>query len=327
MYLESTIYLKRLIQMSELIKHLKDESILITGHINPDGDALGSALALKLIFQSKGIESDVYFDKTTKFPNTLNHLPLHFINEEIKEKYDTVYVFDCGSSSRLGIVEKVAIESNKVVVVDHHINPTFGDIQIIDSNAASTTQVLYRELVNVKELISKEVANCLMTGLITDTGRFQYSNTTSEVLSIAAALVDFGAEMSVISENIYGTKNLNAMNLESEVVNRINVLDEEKLVFSYVLQEDYSKFNIDESEMDFLIDSIRLVEGTNVALLLKEQKDGTYKGSLRSRSLIDVQKVASSFNGGGHKAASGFSSSLNQDEIVNQVKNEIRTQL
>jgi phosphoesterase RecJ-like protein len=313
--------------MSELIKHLKDESILITGHINPDGDALGSALALKLIFQSKGIESDVYFDKTTKFPNTLNHLPLYFINEEIKEKYDTVYVFDCGSSSRLGIVEKVALESNKVVVVDHHINPTFGDIQIIDSNAASTTQVLYRELVNVKELISKEVANCLMTGLITDTGRFQYSNTTSEVLSIAASLVDFGAEISVISENIYGTKNLNAMNLESEVVNRINVLDEEKLVFSYVLQEDYSKFNIDESEMDFLIDSIRLVEGTNVALLLKEQKDGSYKGSLRSRSLIDVQKVASSFNGGGHKAASGFSSSLNQDEIVNQVKNEIRTQL
>ena len=117
------------------------------------------------------------------------------------------------------------------------------------------------------------------------------------------------------------------MNLESEVVNRINVLDEEKLVFSYVLQEDYSKFNIDESEMDFLIDSIRLVEGTNVALLLKEQKDGSFKGSLRSRTDFNVQQLASFFDGGGHKAASGFSSDLSIDEIILNIKNEIRKQI
>ena len=313
--------------MSKLFEDIKDSSNLITGHINPDGDALGSALAFKLILDSKGIDSDVSFDMKGNVPSNLNHLPIELIMDKPKENYDSVYVFDCGNSERLGDLEYLALNSKRVIVVDHHINPSFGDIKIIDSNAASTTQVLFREILSANIDIDKNISNCLMTGLITDTGRFQYSNTNNEVFEIASKLMLSGAELTSISDNIYGSIPMNAIKLQSEVLNRIELHEEEELVFSYVLQEDYLNFNIESSETDFLIDSIRLVKESSVALLLKEQQDKSFKGSLRSRNELDVQQIASLFGGGGHKAASGFSTNLSMEEIKNKVKNAIKSQI
>ena len=313
--------------MSKLFEDIKDTSNLITGHVNPDGDALGSALAFKLILDSKGIESDVSFDMKGNVPSNLNHLPIELIMDKPKENYDSIYVFDCGNSERLGDLEDLALNSKRVFVVDHHINPSFGDIQIIDSNAASTTQVLFREILSANIDIDKNIANCLMTGLITDTGRFQYSNTDNEVFEIASKLMLSGAELTSISDNIYGSIPMNAIKLQSEVLNRIELHKEEEFVVSYVLQEDYLNYNIESSETDFLIDSIRLVKESSVALLLKEQEDKSFKGSLRSRNELDVQQIASLFGGGGHKAASGFSTNLSMEEIKNKVKNAIKSQV
>ena len=194
--------------------------ILITGHVNPDGDAIGSALALKLLLDSMHIDSTVSFDITGDLPSNLNHLPYDLITTPKLDSFDTVFVFDCGNSSRLGDLEELVLNSSKVVVVDHHIDPTFGDIQIIDPKAASTTQVLYRIFKEEELPISKEIADCLMTGLITDTGRFQYSNTNAEVFAIASDLMDRGSQLSLISENIYGSIELNALKLQSEIINR-----------------------------------------------------------------------------------------------------------
>ena len=313
--------------MSKLFEDIKDSSNLITGHINPDGDALGSALAFKLILDRKGIDSDVSFDIKGNVPSNLNHLPIELIMDKPKENYDSIYVFDCGNSERLGDLEDLALNANRVIVVDHHINPSFGDIQIIDSSAASTTQVLFREILSANIDIDKNIANCLMTGLITDTGRFQYSNTDNEVFEIASKLMLSGAELTSISDNIYGSIPMNAIKLQSEVLNRIELHEEEELVVSYVLQDDYLNYNIKSSETDFLIDSIRLVKESSVALLLKEQKDKSFKGSLRSRNELDVQQIASLFGGGGHKAASGFSTNLSMEEIKNKVKNAIKSQV
>ena len=313
--------------MSNLFEDLKSSSNLITGHINPDGDALGSALAFKLILDSKGVHADVSFDMKGTVPSNLNHLPIELILENPKENYENVYVFDCGNSERLGDLEDLSLNSKRIIVIDHHINHSFGDIQIIDSNAASTTQVLFREILSANIDIDKNIANCLMTGLITDTGRFQYSNTDNEVFEIASKLMLSGAELTSISDNIYGSIPMNAVKLQSEVLNRIELYKEEELVVSYVLQEDYLKYNIESSETDFLIDSIRLVKESNIALLLKEQKDKSFKGSLRSRNELDVQQIASLFGGGGHKAASGFSTNLTMEEIKSKVKNAIKSQI
>ena len=312
--------------MSKLFENVGESSNLITGHINPDGDALGSALAFKLILDSKNLQSDVSFDIKGNIPSNLNHLPINLISEKLKDKYDNVFVFDCGNSERLGSLEDLALKSDNIVVVDHHIDPSFGNVQIIDSTAASTTQVLYREIVSEGVDIDTNIANCLMTGLITDTGRFQYRNTNYEVFQIASKLMQSGAELTLISDNIYGSIPMNAVKLQSEVLNRISLFEKEELVVSYILQKDYENYNIESSETDFLIDSIRLVKESKVALLLKEQEDKSFKGSLRSRTDLDVQQIASIFGGGGHKAASGFSTTLSMEEIITKVKNEIRSQ-
>ena len=304
--------------------YFNNGSVFITGHVNPDGDALGAAFSLKLFLDSKNILADVNFDITTKLPSNLNHLPYDLISENYQDNYDTAFVFDCGNSSRLGKFEKLVLGSKNIIVVDHHVDPSFGDVQIIDSHAASTTQVLFRQFKNENIEISKDMANCLLTGLITDTGRFQYSNTTSEVFNIASELLDAGANLSEISENIYGSIEFNALTLQSKVIERIVLKEEISFAHSIVFQNDYSDYQVEPEETDFLIDVVRLVKESNVALLLKEQKDGSFKGSLRSRGDVNVQKIASIFNGGGHIAASGFSSDESTEEILKKIEDEIR---
>ena len=171
------------------------------------------------------------------------------------------------------------------------------------------------------------MANCLLTGLITDTGRFQYSNTTSEVFNIASELLDAGANLSQISENIYGSIEFNALTLQSKIIERIVLKEEINFAHSIVYQNDYSDYQVEPEETDFLIDVVRLVKESNVALLLKEQKDGTFKGSLRSRGDINVQQIASIFDGGGHVAASGFSSNDSPENIIEKIEYEIRKSL
>ena len=312
--------------MNDKISNYFDKGpIFITGHINPDGDALGASFCLKLLLDNENIDADIDFDIATSLPTNLDHLPYELITKNIKTSYETVFIFDCGNPSRLGKYEDIVLKANNIIVIDHHIDPTFGTVQIVDPNAASTTQVLFRELVKEKYKINKAMADCLLTGLITDTGRFQYPNTTTEVFTIASELLSKGADLSSISENIYGSIEFNALKLQSEIINRIEFEKDIQFTYSTIYQNDYKKYNISPEETDFMIDVVRLVKGANIALLLKEQIDGSFKGSLRSRNNFNVQEIASIFNGGGHKAASGFSSELSEQEIIEKIKNEIRT--
>ena len=312
--------------MNDKISNYFDKGpIFITGHINPDGDALGASFCLKLLLDNENIDADIDFDIATSLPTNLDHLPYELITKNIKTSYETVFIFDCGNPSRLGKYEDIVLKANNIIVIDHHIDPTFGTLQIVDPNAASTTQVLFRQLVKEKYVINKAMADCLLTGLITDTGRFQYPNTTTEVFTIASELLSNGADLSSISENIYGSIEFNALKLQSEIINRIEFEKDIQFTYSTIYQNDYKKYNISPEETDFMIDVVRLVKGANIALLLKEQVDGSFKGSLRSRNNFNVQEIASIFNGGGHKAASGFSSELSEQEIIEKIKNEIRT--
>ena len=312
--------------MNDKISNYFDKGpIFITGHINPDGDALGASFCLKLLLDNENIDADIDFDIATSLPTNLDHLPYELITKNIKTSYETVFIFDCGNPSRLGKYEDIVLKANNIIVIDHHIDPTFGTLQIVDPNAASTTQVLFRQLVKEKYVINKAMADCLLTGLITDTGRFQYPNTTTEVFTIASELLSNGADLSSISENIYGSIEFNALKLQSEIINRIEFEKDIQFTYSTIYQNDYKKYNISPEETDFMIDVVRLVKGANIALLLKEQVDGSFKGSLRSRNNFNVQEIASIFNGGGHKAASGFSSELSEQEIIEKIKNAIRT--
>mgnify|MGYP000679886982 CR=1 FL=1 len=314
--------------MNEEINTYFDKGpIFITGHVNPDGDALGASFCLKILLNKENIEADINFDILNKLPSNLDHLPYELITKKLQSSYETVFVFDCGNPGRLGKYEDIVLKAKNIIVIDHHINPTFGSLQIVDPEAASTTQVLYRQLLKEKYKIDKNMANCLLTGLITDTGRFQYPNTTMEVFNIASELLKNGADISLISENIYGSIEFDALKLQSEIINRIIFDEDIKFTYSTIYQKDYKKYNIDPEDTDFLIDVVRLVRGANIALLLKEQVDGSFKGSLRSRNNFNVQELSVIFDGGGHKAASGFSSNSSEENIIEIIKNEIRTRL
>ena len=306
----------------------KASKILITGHVNPDGDALGSGLALKIVLDNLKYDSVISYDFSNKISPEFKYLPIDKIakKEELQDKYDISFVFDCGDPKRLGTLSELVIKSNSIYVIDHHLDLKFGTHAEVDPSAASTTQVLFRMFRNEKIEVDSEIANCLLTGLITDTGRFQYSNTNEEVFEIASQLVSLGANLVEITESIYGSVPHNALKLQADIIKRIEIDEKNKLSYSYVLQEDYKKHNTSPEDTDFLIDTVRLPSETNVALLLKEQEDGSYKGSLRSRGKIDVQLVASSFGGGGHKAAAGFSSNQNRVEILDKINHEIRSQ-
>ena len=314
----------------ELLKIPKSSKILITGHVNPDGDALGSGLALKLVFNDLGYSSTIAYDFPVKISDELSFLPISnlssYDSKYLANVFDVAIVFDCGDSKRLGSLENLVNNSKSIYVIDHHLGQEFGTHQEVDSNAASTTQVLYRILYREKIEINPVVATCLLTGLITDTGRFQYPNTTEEVFDIASQLLKLGANLPLITESIYGSVNHNALKLQAEIITRIVLIKEFNLSFSYVLNDDYVKYNTKQEDTDFLIDVVRLPKESNVALLLKEQKDGIYKGSLRSRGEIDVQAIASSLGGGGHKAAAGFSTNLKREDILIKVTDAIRLQ-
>ena len=306
----------------------KPSKVLITGHVNPDGDALGSGLAMKLVLDSLGYSTTVSYDYLNKISEELRFLPIEYIKtyDSVDSEYDLSIVFDCGDSKRLGRLENIVLESKNIYVIDHHLENSFGTHTEIDPNAASTTQILYKMFIKENISMTPLIATCLLTGLITDTGRFQYSNTSSEVFDIASALLELGADLPLITESVYGSVNSEALQLQADVIKRLIIIDEFKLSYSYVLQKDYAKHKTIPEETDFLIDVVRLPKETNVAMLLKEQEDGSYKGSLRSRGHIDVQAVASLFDGGGHKAAAGFNTDLKPDEIINKVSNAIRSQ-
>lgn len=306
----------------------KDSKIFITGHLNPDGDALGSGLALKLILDELGLSSTVSYDIKSKISEDYHFLPIELITsvEDLQNEYDISFVFDCGDPDRLGVLSNLVLKSKEIYVIDHHLDPKFGTNRVVDPLAASTTQVLYRILKQENIYINSLVSTCLLTGLITDTGRFQYSNTTAEVFQIGSELMNLGADLVQITESIYSSIASSALLLQAEVINRLKINKDSKISYSYVLQSDYIDYKTTPEDTDFLIDVVRLPRESTVALLLKEQEDGSYKGSLRSRGEINVQLIAAAFGGGGHQAASGFSTNFSRDEILNMVNDAVKSQ-
>jgi phosphoesterase RecJ-like protein len=287
--------------------------IALACHLGPDGDALGSLLALTIALRNAGHETVASWGSDPfSVPPHYNFLPsLDLLSppSSFPAAPDLMITFDAGSMERLGSLEPNARAAHKLIVIDHHVsNDHFGTINLIDGEAAASAVIVFELLKRMSVPLGKDIATCLYTGVVTDTGRFQYKNTTPEVHRITAELLAAGAPHVEITQTIYNTHPVGYLRLAAVALERLEVREDAAMVWTWVTKEDLDKAQVDLEDIEALIDLVRTADGADVAVVLKQQSDGRYRVSMRSKGEADVGSVATRFGGGGHALAAGFTS-------------------
>lgn len=308
----------------ELLK--KAKTLALACHVGPDGDALGAMLGMAVAARAAGIEVWPSFGEPFVVPEMYSFLPVDLLVRpaEIPAKPETMMSFDAGSMDRLGGLAKPASLATTLIVVDHHItNSGFGHLNLIVPTAAATAEVVYHLLVALDWPIDSVVATCLHTGIVTDTGRFQYSNTSPGTLETAARLVATGARPEVIGQHVYEEVPFGYMALAAAVFSRAKLDRERRLVWSVLEADDLASAGLAIEETDSLMDTIRTAKESDVAMLVKHLDSGRVKVSLRSRGRVDVAAIAREFGGGGHHNAAGFTVNAEPDDVIEEVRSRL----
>jgi bifunctional oligoribonuclease and PAP phosphatase NrnA len=300
------------------------DRFLLTTHENPDGDALGSILAAKLVLDALGKDSRMYLSGVAPLPAEYKFMPLDDLRRELPEDASerVLFALDCANESRLGEGQAALEAAPLVLNVDHHHdNSRFGNVNLVVADASSTGEII-RDLVRELGLeLTPDLAEAIYIALVTDTGRFQYANTTPKALRLAAELVEAGADVRRVFQSVYETVQLAKLKLLARALDRAEVYEGGGLVVSYLLKTDFAEAGASEPYSEGIIDFLRAVEGAEVAALIREPPAPgrpARRVSLRSSSdELDVSAIArASGDGGGHRQAAGFSSQLEIAQIV-----------
>ena len=305
------------------------ERFLVTTHENPDGDALGSLLALHLALERIGKDSVMYLLGPAPLPGEYRFLPLGDLRRELpKDAAERVLVaVDCANESRLGPDPAILHQAPFTIGIDHHHdNSRFGDVSLVVPDASSTGEVLRDVFAALGVELTPEIAEPLYAALVTDTGRFQYANTTPKALRLAAELVEAGADVHKVFQGVYETVQFAKLKLLARALDRAQVHEGGRLVISYLLRADFAEVGAAEPYSEGIIDYLRAVEGADMAALIREPPRGgtpARRVSLRaSVDEIDVSAIARKSGGGGHRQAAGFSSDLPIEEIAEFIRRE-----
>lgn len=304
----------------------ENQTMAISGHISPDGDCVGSSLALynyiTTYFPKK--EVVVYLEQIPgkfKFLAGASNIQ-HTIPENVS--YDLYFSMDCGALDRLGFARKQYEASPVQCCIDHHIsNPAEGAYTYIKADASATCELVY-ELISHRE-ITQDIAQCLYLGIAHDTGVFQFSNTSPHTMDIASNLLATGISGSDIIENTYYEKTFIQMKLLALGLEKAVLLEEGTCIFTYLTLEEMNGLGARRMDTDGIVSQLRYTKGVDVAIFLYELEPGTYKVSLRSNENVDVSVVATHFQGGGHKKAAGFSLTGEVNHLLEQILKKIRS--
>jgi len=303
-----------------------DRFLLVT-HENPDGDALGSILALKLALDQLGKDSVMYLYGDAPLPVEYAFMPLDELRRRLPDDWRerVLIAVDCANDTRIGPEPEPLNGAPLVLDIDHHHDNTrFGQLNLIVPNASSTGEVLRDVFAELGVELTPEIAEALYIALVTDTGRFQYSNTTAKALRLAAELVEAGADVHAIFRRVYETVQFAKLKLLARALERAQIYDGGRLVVSYLLRNDFTDIGAAEAYSEGIIDYLRAVEGADMAALIREPRDGpANRVSLRaSNDELDVSAIARKSGGGGHRQAAGFSSDDSIEEITQFIKRE-----
>jgi phosphoesterase RecJ-like protein len=310
------------------------EKFLLTTHENPDGDALGSLVAMHGILDLMSKDNLMFMSADElPFPYEYRTLPLdeiaHTLPEDAEER--TIVFLDCGNIDRMP-VDFLSREEAHIVNIDHHHDNTeFGTANLVIGSASCTAEIVYGLVEDLGVEVTREIGEALYVGLVTDTGKFQYQNTTPEAHRMAAELIELGVDVHEEFRRLYENVPFAKLQLLARVLSRVERFDEGRLTHSYITRRDYEETGADENFSEGIVDHLRAVEGTVVAALVREQlkegREGISKVSLRAATDdIDVSVVARKEGGGGHRQAAGFSTSKSGAELIGFIRKELAAQ-
>lgn len=295
--------------MDKIIEKLRlSNDIVLLVHESPDGDAIGSIIALYRALKKMGKNVEAFIEK---IPSNCEFL-IGSIGEEIKvfedmdenRKYDLCIALDCGDADRMGKAKVLFENANNTICIDHHYtNIGYANLNYIDGEAAATGEILYDMLSKI-DIIDKEIAMALYAAVSSDTGNFRHNNTQKHTFDIAGSLVEYGIDVSKISYHLFSETSLNRMRFMGNLLQNVEVELDGKVGILIAKKEDIERFSVNDSELEGMVDFARDIKGTEVGIFIKPHNE-MYKVSLRSNGNVDISGVAGKFNGGGHKFAAG----------------------
>ena len=319
---------RREVYMNDLIREIENaDSIAITGHINPDGDCIGSTLGMYNYITSNypGKKVQVYLQE---FPDVFMFLngASEVKHETDDEIYDLFMSLDCGDPDRFTPFAQCFETAKRTLCIDHHIsNKGFGDVCYVEPQACSAAEAIFKLLDEDK--INQPCAEALYMGIVHDTGVFKHSNTTRSAMTIAGILIEKGARPSFVIDETFYKKTLTQNKLLGYALLGMKQFANGKIAHTLRTFDDFEKFGASKMDTDGIVDQLRLTSGTEVAFFMYQSGENEYKISLRANNIVNVSEIACSHGGGGHVKAAGCNIKGDPDKIVAEIVAEIEKQL
>lgn len=300
----------------------QSDSIVIVGHVNPDGDTVGAGLALLLGLEKKYPDKKIDFVLQDNVPKNIAFLKgcdkIKKIEDVIASNYNLAIFVDSATTERVGKVMELIGDIFKINI-DHHIsNPRYGDINVV-KDISSTSEIMYSLLKDLNIEISLEMGEALYLGLVNDTGNFAHSNVTDKTFLVASELMKLGVNNNKIVNDFFKTKSYERMRVLGKALSEMVFVEEKKLMYFYLSDKSLKELNAVKDDMEGIVEELINYAGSEVSLFLREEESGKIKGSLRSKHDIDVNRIAGIFGGGGHIKAAGFTTELSPQEIIKKV--------
>ncbi len=303
------------------------KNICLVSHKNPDGDSLGSLLMLNEYLKNINKQVDVFVEGKIpyNYETFISKDTIKFEYDNIKF-YDLLIVLDCGDESRLGIFSRIINNSSKIICVDHHVtNTNFADINIVDSDISSTGELLFKLFKAANKEITKKMAEYIYISIITDTGKFTYSNTSGETYKAVGELVDLGIDILQINNNLYNSKPIKIVKNFIQIISDIEFYYNNRFGIAKVTQAMLLENKMNMDDIDGVVEFIREIKEVEISCIIKEINSNEVKVSLRSKNDIDVSEIAKTYGGGGHKRAAGFTFNKSIEETKNEILGTLKT--
>lgn len=307
----------------------KANHVLITSHINPDGDNISSCVALAMGLEQLGKTATLALNSPV--PHIYKFMPLTdryvpFANlERDRQRFDCAVVLDVGNLKRVGDTTDMRMFTDLILNLDHHVRTEMcGDVSFVDSSFSSTAEIVFSLLTDLGVAVSSEMANVLYIGILTDTGSFQFQNTTAATLMAASELVGLGASPEAMAKRAYFTNRAAKIVLTGKVLSTLSFDETGKIAWITATRDVIDSCGANSDDLENVINNVTSIENIEVAVLFRDLNDGKIKLSLRSRNSADVQKFALKYGGGGHKKAAGMTVDGELSFVVRKVISELR---